>query len=42
VFNVLNRRNFSAYVTNASSAQFGQPSEAFGPRRLQIGLRVDF
>jgi hypothetical protein len=41
-FNLLNRRNFSAYVANVSSAQFGQPSEVFAPRRLQIGLRVDF
>jgi hypothetical protein len=41
-FNVLNRRNFSTFVANVSSAQFGQPSEALAPRRLQIGLRVDF
>ena len=41
-FNVLNHRNFKTYVANVSSAQFGQPSEAFAPRRLQIGLRLDF
>lgn len=41
-FNVLNHSNFSAFVANASSAQFGQPSEALAPRRLQVGLRVDF
>ncbi|HEU0091466.1 MAG TPA: hypothetical protein VFS78_05100, partial [Vicinamibacteria bacterium] len=41
-FNVLNHRNFSTYVANVSSAQFGQASEAFPPRRLQIGLRMDF
>ncbi len=41
-FNVLNDRNFSAFVANVSSSQFGQPSEALAPRRLQIGLRVDF
>jgi hypothetical protein len=41
-FNVLNHRNLSAFVANASSARFGQASEAFAPRRLQIGLRVDF
>lgn len=42
VFNVLNHSNFSAYVANVSSAQFGQPSAALAPRRLQIGLRLDF
>jgi hypothetical protein len=41
-FNVLNRRNFSTYVANVSSAQFGQVSDAFPPRRLQLGLRLDF
>ena len=41
-FNVLNHRNFSTYVANVSSAQFGQASEALPPRRLQIGLRMDF
>lgn len=41
-FNVLNQRNFLAYVANVSSPQFGRPSEALPPRQLQIGLRVDF
>ncbi|HEV8317619.1 MAG TPA: TonB-dependent receptor [Vicinamibacterales bacterium] len=41
-FNVLNHRNFSAYVANVSSAQFGLVSDAFPPRRLQIGVRMDF
>ncbi len=41
-FNVLNHRNFSTYVANVSSAQFGRPSEAFAPRRVQLGLRLDF
>ncbi len=41
-FNLLNRRNFSTYVANVSSAQFGQPTEASAPRRLQVGLRADF
>jgi hypothetical protein len=41
-FNILNRRNFSAFVDNVSSPQFGQPSAALAPRRLQIGLRADF
>ena len=41
-FNVLNQRNFLTYVANVSSPQFGQPSEALAPRRLQIGLRLDF
>jgi hypothetical protein len=41
-FNVLNHTNFSTYVANVSSPQFGQPSEALAPRRLQLGLRLDF
>jgi outer membrane receptor for ferrienterochelin and colicin len=41
-FNVVNHRNFSTYVANVSSPQFGLPSEALTPRRLQLGLRLDF
>jgi hypothetical protein len=41
-FNVLNHRNFSAFVANVLSAQFGHVSDAFPPRRLQIGMRMDF
>jgi hypothetical protein len=41
-FNVLNSTNFSAHVANVSSARFGQPTEAFPPRRLQVGIRADF
>jgi len=42
VFNIFNSRNFNAYVANVSSPQFGQPSEASPPRRLQLGIRADF
>jgi hypothetical protein len=41
-FNVLNRRNIKTLVTNVLSPQFGEPSEVFAPRRIQLGLRVDF
>jgi hypothetical protein len=41
-FNLLDRSNVAAYVANVSSPQFGDPSEALAPRRLQLGLRLDF
>jgi hypothetical protein len=41
-FNLLNHRNVSAIVANVLSSQFGQPTDAFAPRRLQVGVRMDF
>jgi hypothetical protein len=41
-FNLLNRRNIKSTVANVLSARFGEPTEAHAPRRLQLGLRVEF
>jgi len=46
VFNLLNRANFTTWVTNESNALFGQPSSAAGityqPRVIQLGFRARF
>ena len=46
VFNVFNRANYGAYVTNEASANFGRPSRnpnvAYAPRMLQVGFRFAF
>jgi hypothetical protein len=46
VYNLFNHENFGSYVTNRSSAAFGQPSfngnVAYQPRMLQLGFRVGF
>jgi hypothetical protein len=46
VFNLFNHENFGSYVTNASNANFGQPSSnsnaQYFPRVLQFGLRATF
>jgi hypothetical protein len=44
VFNVFDRANYGAYVTDESSRQFGQPQRnsniAYSPRAVQLGFRV--
>jgi hypothetical protein len=46
VFNLFNHENFGSYVTNRSSAVFGQPSfngnVAYQPRMMQLGFRIGF
>ncbi len=46
VFNVFNRANYGAYVTNEASASYGLPSRnpnvAYAPRMLQLGVRMMF
>jgi hypothetical protein len=41
-FNLLNRSNFRAPVTNRSSAAFGQIQQTYDPRQLQLGVKVNF
>jgi hypothetical protein len=44
VFNLTNRANFYAnsYIGNMMSAEFGNPTRAYDPRLVQLGLRIDF
>jgi hypothetical protein len=44
IFNLTDRTNFVAYayIGNMQSANFGEPTEAWNPRLIQLGLRVDF
>jgi hypothetical protein len=46
IFNLFNRANYGAYVTDESSRQFGQPQRnsniAYSPRALQLGFRLTF
>jgi hypothetical protein len=46
IFNVFNRANYGAYVTDESSRQFGEPQRnaniAYSPRALQLGFRLTF
>jgi outer membrane receptor protein involved in Fe transport len=44
IFNLTNRTNFVAYtyIGNMQSENFGEPTEAWNPRLIQLGLRVDF
>ena len=44
IFNITNRTNFVAYtyIGNMQSANFGEPTEAWNPRLIQLGLRIDF
>jgi hypothetical protein len=46
VFNLLDRANFSSYVTNESNRRYGQPNQsssvAYSPRSLQLGVRFAF
>ena len=42
IFNVTNATNFIDYVGTPGGSQFGQPTAALGPRRMQFGFRVDF
>jgi len=41
-FNLLNRSNFRAPVSNRSSAAFGQIQQTYDPRQLQLGVKVNF
>ena len=43
-FNLLNHVNYDAmsYVGNANSPNFGEPSIALAPRRIQFGARISF
>ncbi len=44
VFNLTNRVNFysNSYIGNRQSANFGQPTEAYNARLIQLGFRIDF
>jgi hypothetical protein len=48
VFNVFNTDNVAGYAgrmrdaTGNAIANFGQPNSAFGARRMQAGVRVEF
>jgi hypothetical protein len=44
IFNLTNRTNFVAYtyIGNMQSANFGNPTETWNPRLIQLGLRIDF
>jgi hypothetical protein len=42
IFNVTNATNFIDYVGTPGGSQFGLPTAALGPRRMQFGLRLDF
>jgi hypothetical protein len=46
VFNLFNRKNYGAYVTDEASPQYGQPepnnSLSYTPRAMQLGFRVTF
>jgi hypothetical protein len=42
VFNVTNRRNWSAFDGVVSNPTFGKPTSSGDPRQIQLGVRVDF
>ena len=46
MFNVFNRTNYGAWVTNEGNARYGQPTDnnniAFMPRLVQFGFRTTF
>ena len=42
VFNVANRRNWIAYDGVMRNETFGKPTDAAGPREIQVGVRVVF
>jgi hypothetical protein len=44
IFNLTNRVNFVArwYIGNQQSQSFGEPTEAYDPRLIQLGIRIDF
>jgi carboxypeptidase family protein/TonB-dependent receptor-like protein len=42
IFNLTNATNFIDYVGTPGGSQFGQPTTALGPRRMQFGFRLDF
>jgi len=42
VFNVANRRNWIAYDGVTRNVTFGTPTDAAGPREIQIGVRAGF
>ena len=46
VFNLFNRKNYGAYNTTITSANFGQPvatsGNAYVPRQGQLGVRFSF
>ncbi len=41
-FNLFNHRNHNVYVLNETNAQYGQPSDGYLARRLQLGFRATF
>jgi hypothetical protein len=41
-FNLTNNLNYSSYVSRYDYGNFGQPSDAFPMREMQIGFRFDF
>jgi hypothetical protein len=44
IFNLTNRTNFVAYtyIGNLQSENFGEPTQAWNPRLIQLGFRIDF
>ncbi len=42
MFNVTNRANFGGFVGNMQSSLFGQPTWAYDPRLIQLGIRFNF
>jgi hypothetical protein len=42
VFNVTNRRNWSAFDGVVSNTTFGKPTGSGDPRQIQVGIRLDF
>ena len=46
VFNVFNRANYGAWVTDEASTSYGKPTTntgiAYAPRMVQLGFRFDF
>jgi hypothetical protein len=44
IFNLTNRTNFVAYtyIGNLQSENFGEPTQAWDPRLIQLGVRIDF
>ncbi|HKX32637.1 MAG TPA: TonB-dependent receptor [Blastocatellia bacterium] len=41
-FNLTNTSSFIGYVGDLSAPNFGRPTAALDPRRIQLGFRVDF
>ena len=42
VFNLTDATNFIDYVGTPAGSQFGRPTAALGPRRMQFGFRAEF